>query len=1001
MLRNVLAILICLFGTISLKAFSPKNQFLPPKMIFNENPAYSPMEFGTNWIRTYGSNDAPSQEEPYKIVRDNLGNLIVCGFSTSQDFGTDPLVVKFDPNGNLLWSARYTGNVQGNNEALDIAVDSNNDIYITGNVWGAGSYYDIFTVKFSASGQQLWSKTFNGSLNGWDEAGAITIDSNDNIYITGAAAALDLTYDLVVIKYDSQGNELWNYIFDGGTGGWVWGHDILADGSGNIYVASLYYNGTSYDLSLLKLNASGNFVWESSYDNSGNDENGLSLNLTSGGDIVVCGAGYVGGGYNYLLVSFDSQGNVNWNAYHAGKNDQNPSMTIDGSDNIYIAGSIRIGSTDDDFLILKYDNAANLVWEETYDGGENRYDAAAAVTTDGSGNVFVGGYQSFVDSSFTYIYQIVLVSLDSSGTFLWSAVPNNLGTYSYASDILLDQSGNAVLAGMDAYPRDIDLSSFNSNGNQIFHSSFDGNWGSFDRANDFVVSSTGDVIIGGTGSTQNSSDFLTIKYDANGNFKWKARYNGASNLIDIIWAVDVDNNGNVYVTGSSEVTANIRDIVTIKYDPNGNLIWEKIFDGSLQLNDIPVDIKVNDQGDVYVCGYSDVNTSYSRKVILLKYSSSGSPLWERSFKGSYPDGNDQPIKMELDSQGDIYVAARLIEDNNGDINTDYALAKFSQNGDSLWINKYNGTGNDHDYLNDLHIGSQGNIYITGHSKNQAGDYEIVTIKYNPSGVEQWVAEYDSSYGGLYGNQGGKLITDGNGNLFVGGIAFVSSYDTDILIIKYNSAGVRQWVTQYSNPDRVDAGDRINGMQLMDDGSIFIASSFSSAWPSYSLQNLKFSPDGVIENIDPFQLLTSPSEVLITAIGAEKSPNGNIIVVGNSQSTYWSAITTLSYSNSATGIDDVLAYAPESFQLDQNYPNPFNPTTNLRFTIADFGYTELKIFDLLGREIKTLVKENLIPGNYEKEWDGTNNAGQPVASGVYLYRLKTKGFVQTRKMVLLR
>ncbi len=91
-----------------------------------------------------------------------------------------------------------------------------------------------------------------------------------------------------------------------------------------------------------------------------------------------------------------------------------------------------------------------------------------------------------------------------------------------------------------------------------------------------------------------------------------------------------------------------------------------------------------------------------------------------------------------------------------------------------------------------------------------------------------------------------------------------------------------------------------------------------------------------------------------------------------------------------------------FYLAPNYPNPFNPTTRLGFHIAEFGFVELTIYDVTGRTVKTLVQEKLSPGRYEVQWDGTDDAGQRVASGVYLYRLVVDHrHVQTRKMVLLR
>jgi len=88
--------------------------------------------------------------------------------------------------------------------------------------------------------------------------------------------------------------------------------------------------------------------------------------------------------------------------------------------------------------------------------------------------------------------------------------------------------------------------------------------------------------------------------------------------------------------------------------------------------------------------------------------------------------------------------------------------------------------------------------------------------------------------------------------------------------------------------------------------------------------------------------------------------------------------------------------PKEFSLNQNYPNPFNPTTTIKFTISDLRFTILKVYDVLGREVATLVNEEKPPGSYEVEFDGTN-----LPSGVYFYRIKTGSFVKTRKMILLR
>jgi hypothetical protein len=87
---------------------------------------------------------------------------------------------------------------------------------------------------------------------------------------------------------------------------------------------------------------------------------------------------------------------------------------------------------------------------------------------------------------------------------------------------------------------------------------------------------------------------------------------------------------------------------------------------------------------------------------------------------------------------------------------------------------------------------------------------------------------------------------------------------------------------------------------------------------------------------------------------------------------------------------------ETFSLMQNYPNPFNPITTIEFDLPKTSEVRLKIFNILGEELATLVSDRLSAGSYSYEWDASN-----LASGVYLYRLQAGDYVETRKMVLMR
>ncbi len=93
--------------------------------------------------------------------------------------------------------------------------------------------------------------------------------------------------------------------------------------------------------------------------------------------------------------------------------------------------------------------------------------------------------------------------------------------------------------------------------------------------------------------------------------------------------------------------------------------------------------------------------------------------------------------------------------------------------------------------------------------------------------------------------------------------------------------------------------------------------------------------------------------------------------------------------------------PKFFSLSQNYPNPFNPSTNIDFALADVGQVSLIVYDLLGRQVKTLLDENLMSGRFTVTWDGRDESGGDVPSGVYFYKITSAGFSESKRMILLR
>ena len=126
-------------------------------------------------------------------------------------------------------------------------------------------------------------------------------------------------------------------------------------------------------------------------------------------------------------------------------------------------------------------------------------------------------------------------------------------------------------------------------------------------------------------------------------------------------------------------------------------------------------------------------------------------------------------------------------------------------------------------------------------------------------------------------------------------------------------------------------------------------------------------------------------------------NNTISFSTNSVNSYYG----LFFASTITDIGEDNSLTPDKFALSQNYPNPFNPITNIKFSIPIQSHVTLKIFNIMGQEIKTLTDRNYSPGVYEFKWDGTNNKNISVASGLYIYQIKSSDFIERKKMLFIK
>jgi hypothetical protein len=351
----------------------------------------SPSASATNlyeWNTTWGGS-----EEDYGrgITVDGLGNSFVVGRTKSFGVGCmDVFVLKYDSDGNLLWTTTWGGSNDDNGEG--IALDGLGNIYITGNTfsYGAGSW-DSFLLKYNSDGNLLWYKTWGGPRN--DAGHGIAIDNSGNIFVTGRTRSYGgFDFDVFLLKYDSNGNLLWNKIW-GGSNRDV-GYGIALDGSGNILVTShsASYGAGGWDVLLLKFDSNGNELWYRTWGGS-NHDSAYGIAVDNSGNAYISGMTSSFGGFEQgHLLKYDSDGNLLWDEIWGGSSrDRGYGIVSEDSGNVFITGyteSFGVGGAD--VILLKYDSDGTQVWNKTW--GDSDDERGDSIGIDDSGNIYITGY---------------------------------------------------------------------------------------------------------------------------------------------------------------------------------------------------------------------------------------------------------------------------------------------------------------------------------------------------------------------------------------------------------------------------------------------------------------------------------------------------------------------------------------------------------------------------------------------------------------------------------
>jgi hypothetical protein len=295
-------------------------------------------------------------------------------------------------------------------------------------------------------------------------------------------------------------------------------------------------------------------------------------------------------------------------------------------------------------------------------------------------------------------------------------------------------------------------------------------------------------------------------------------------------AVAVDAAGDVYVTGSSLGPNGLPDFVTIKYSAMGQELWVQRFDGPAHDRDAATSLALDAAGNVYVTGetYGEGFSDY----LTIKYSPSGERTWVARYDG--PAGtDDSPASVATDGSGSVYVTGQSTGDGTF---YDYATIKYSPSGDEEWVARYDGRGHGDDIAADIAVDAASNVYVTGASgegTQNLSDY--LTIKYDAAGVEQWVGRYANSY-----DYATALAVDGSGAVYVTGRSFGDGTFYDYATVKYDPAGAERWVARYDG----GVGDDVAHAIAVDGaGNVSVTGESAGEGTAYDFATIQYTSRG--------------------------------------------------------------------------------------------------------------------------------------------------------------
>ena len=640
---------------------------------------------------------------------------------------------------------------------------------------------------------------------------------------------------------------------------------------------------------------------------------------------------------NHRIQKFDPEGNLSktWGVYGRGDGQFDWPMSIA----IDSSGDIYVADESNN-RVQKFDSEGNFLIKWGSEGsGDGQFVRPEGIAVDGSGNVYVSEVRNHRVQKF-----------DSEGKFLlkWGTEGTRDGQFKLPKNVVVDGPGNVYVTDSGNYR----VQKFDSNGNLLIKWGTQGKGnGQFENPYGIAVDDTGNVIV-------SDVQCRVQKFTPDGKFLSKWGFFGYGDE-QLFWpyGIAVDKAGNVYLADG------LRSRVQ-KFDQNGKFL-KNIGGADVggQLNN-PCGLALDSAGNVYVVDQAN--------LCIQKFDPEGNFLTKWGKGGS---GNGQfawPYGIAVDKEDNVYVA---------DPNINQRIHKFDSDGKLLdsWGGPGQGAGKFMGCVG-VAVNSDGDVYVAERSSNRVQVFDS-------DGRFQmtWGTGGDGD-GQLSWPEG--IAIDASDNVYVAdtGNRRVQVFDfRGKFLTRWGSQGTEDGQFYSPNGIAVDNSGRVyvvdsgnNRIQVFDSNGNFLtkwgkygAGDIEFAWPSYGI--------AVCQSGDVYV-----SDTFNNRVKVFRSPVGGAVDPANKQPVSWGQL--------------------KQTELYQNFPNPFNPETWIPYQLAQDKNVTISIYSVSGQIVRTLEVGPKLAGSYiSKEnaahWDGRNDSGEQVASGVYFYSIQAGDFAATKKMVV--